>query len=88
MAEWHRVAATDDVSEDDAKQIVIEGHPIGLYKVGGEFFAVDDICTHAFAILSEGYLEAHSLERVTPKIEHILIRYLYDHYSCGYKFFY
>ncbi len=62
MAEWHRVAAAGDVDDDDVKQVVIEGHPIGVYKVGGEFFAVDDICTHAFAVLSEGYLEEHSIE--------------------------
>lgn len=62
MAEWHRVAAAGDVGDDDVKQVVIEGHPIGVYKVGDEFFAVDDICTHAFAVLSEGYLEEHIIE--------------------------
>jgi len=62
MAEWYRVAAAGDVEEDGIKQVVIDGHPIGLYRVGGEFFAVDDICTHAFAVLSEGYLEAHTIE--------------------------
>ena len=62
MAKWHRVAAAGDVEEDGIKQVIIDGHPIGLYRVGGEFFAVDDICTHAFAVLSEGYLEAHTIE--------------------------
>ena len=62
MAEWHRVAAASDVEEDGIKQVIIDGHPIGLYRVGGEFFAVDDICTHAFAVLSEGYLEEHTIE--------------------------
>lgn len=62
MAEWHRVAAAGDVDDDEVKQVVIGGYPIGLYKVGGEFFAVDDVCTHAFAVLSEGYLEEHTIE--------------------------
>ena len=62
MAEWHRVAAAGDVDDDEVKQVVVGGHPIGLYKVGGEFFAVDDVCTHAFAVLSEGYLEEHTIE--------------------------
>jgi naphthalene 1,2-dioxygenase system ferredoxin subunit len=32
-----------------------------VYNVGGEFYATDNICTHAQALLSEGWLEAMSL---------------------------
>ena len=62
MVEWHRVAAAGDIDDDDVKQVVVEGHPVGIYKVSGEFFAIDDVCTHAFAVLSEGYLEDHAIE--------------------------
>ena len=62
MAEWYRVASTDEIDDDDVKHVVVDGHPIGLYRVNGEFFAIDNICTHAFATLSEGFLEDFSIE--------------------------
>jgi nitrite reductase/ring-hydroxylating ferredoxin subunit len=62
MAEWRRVASASDVKDGEVKQVVIEGHPLGIYKVEGKYYACDDICTHAFAILSEGYLDGHSIE--------------------------
>lgn len=34
---------------------------VAVYNVGGEFYATDNICTHAQALLSEGWLEAMSL---------------------------
>jgi nitrite reductase/ring-hydroxylating ferredoxin subunit len=48
-----------------------EGEPSGfgfgerrlaLYKVGDDIFATDDICPHAFALLSTGFLEDHVIE--------------------------
>lgn len=35
---------------------------IALYNVDGEFYATSNICTHAIAILTEGYLEGDTVE--------------------------
>ena len=35
---------------------------IALVNLDGQFFAVDDVCTHAYASLSEGALSAGELE--------------------------
>ena len=62
MAQWRRVAAAADLQDGEVKQVVLDGHPVGVYKLEGHLYACDDICTHAFAILSEGYLDGHSIE--------------------------
>jgi len=41
---------------------VVDGIEIALCNVGGELYAVDDVCTHAWASLSEGVLVGAQLE--------------------------
>ena len=39
------------------------GHRIiALYKLGAEFYATDDTCTHEFASLCDGYIEGDTIE--------------------------
>jgi nitrite reductase/ring-hydroxylating ferredoxin subunit len=40
----------------------LRGIPVALYKVEGQVFATHDVCTHAFALLSNGFLEGHTIE--------------------------
>jgi ethylbenzene dioxygenase ferredoxin component len=40
------------------RQFLVHGEvAIALYRVGDQFYATDDTCTHAVACLSEGELE-------------------------------
>lgn len=40
----------------------IEGIPIAVYNVDGELFATHNICTHAYACLTDGYLDGDKIE--------------------------
>ncbi|MFQ5958790.1 MAG: non-heme iron oxygenase ferredoxin subunit [Alphaproteobacteria bacterium] len=60
--EWHRVASTSEVTEDEPKAVQVGDHPVALYKVDGAFYATHDICTHEFASLSEGFIEGDAIE--------------------------
>jgi len=53
---WKKVCRIDEVADQSAIKIKGE-NPIAVYRVGGEFFATDDTCTHAKFSLSEGYVE-------------------------------
>jgi len=57
MANLVKVGRADDIKEDDPK--VLEGHgkSIALFRVGGDLFAIDDVCPHAGAPLSGGLVE-------------------------------
>ena len=38
------------------------GLNLALYYVDGEYFCTDNVCSHAYALLSEGWLEGHLIE--------------------------
>ena len=59
---WHRVAAVSEVQENEPKQVKLNDRLIGLFRVDGEIHAIDDVCTHQFAILSEGYQDGDMIE--------------------------
>ncbi len=56
MAEFHKMAKADEVAPGEVKQYQVEGRPVALCNANGELYALEDICTHAFAYLSEGGL--------------------------------
>ena len=52
------VARTDDIPEGEARRFVVERIEVAVANLGeGRFFAVDDICSHAEASLSEGEVD-------------------------------
>ena len=65
MAEagWVRVATTAEVPENGILPVRVGDREIALYHLpGGEFRATDNICTHEFAQLSDGWLEDGQIE--------------------------
>ena len=58
MAEFIKLATVDDIPLDTMKTIRIAGKRIALAHVEGEFFAIDDTCSHANCSLgSQGFLD-------------------------------
>ena len=55
--EYHKLAPADEVAPGEVKQYEVEGRWVALCNVDGELYALEDVCTHAFAHLSEGRLE-------------------------------
>ncbi len=53
---WIRVAAVDEVDEDDLIQVEVGKELIALFNLAGEYFASSDICTHEYACLSDGFV--------------------------------
>jgi 3-phenylpropionate/trans-cinnamate dioxygenase ferredoxin subunit len=52
-----KVATVGEVPPGGAKQIVVSGRQVGLFNVGGSFYALEDVCPHRGAPLSEGICE-------------------------------
>jgi len=59
---WIRIASAQDLADDEAMAVNVGGTRIALYRSEGEFFATDNRCTHAEALMSEGYLEDGCIE--------------------------
>ena len=62
MPEWHRVAAEADLSLETPLGVRVGEVQIAVVKLEDGIYAVNDICTHEYALLSEGYCEEGKLE--------------------------
>jgi nitrite reductase/ring-hydroxylating ferredoxin subunit len=54
MAEFHKIAAANEVAPGEVKQYIVEDRPVALCNVEGELHAFEDVCTHQYTHLSEG----------------------------------
>src|SRR5436190_10856644 len=61
MSEFVPVAKTSDLSDPCRLLLEVEDRIVVLFKVGGQFFCIDDVCTHDGGPLSEGRLEDHAI---------------------------
>ncbi len=59
---WTRAAALSQVKERGVLDVEIAGEEIALYWVDDAVYATQNICTHAFGRLSEGYFEGDCIE--------------------------
>lgn len=56
-AEFVRIASLSDIPPGDMVSVQVGPEEILLVNLDGELHACDDICTHAYANLSDGDLE-------------------------------
>jgi nitrite reductase/ring-hydroxylating ferredoxin subunit len=62
-AGWVRVAGVADVAEGQVHAVRVDGQEIALYHLPGrEFRATENVCTHEYALLSDGWLENGCIE--------------------------
>jgi naphthalene 1,2-dioxygenase ferredoxin component len=60
---WTEVAVEYDISTDEMTLGVdLPDREIALYRVNGEVFATDGICTHGNARLCDGFLDGYDIE--------------------------
>jgi len=56
-----RVAAFDDLVDGQARHVKIGKRDIALVRAAGEYFALSNVCRHAFAPLAEGFADGYQL---------------------------
>jgi 3-phenylpropionate/trans-cinnamate dioxygenase ferredoxin subunit len=61
MTTWTRVASASEILPGDFASAEIEGTFVAVYNIGGEFFAIDDLCTHDGGGLAGGEIEDHQV---------------------------
>jgi NAD(P)H-dependent nitrite reductase small subunit len=62
MAEWHDVAAAGDVTEDTPLAVKVGDREVGIYALDGSYYALEDVCPHAYALLSQGFVDGEEIE--------------------------
>lgn len=61
-AGWMRAAGRGELTEGEVLGVEIAGRSVALYEADGQLFATDNICTHAYARLSDGWLDGTAIE--------------------------
>ncbi len=60
--QWQRVAAVDEIEEDEPISVHVGEHTIGVFLVNDTYYAIEDICPHAYALLSQGFVDGEEVE--------------------------
>jgi naphthalene 1,2-dioxygenase ferredoxin component len=60
--EWITVARRAQLGDGDMLAVSAAGKDIALYGVDGAVYATDSSCTHAFAMLTDGWLDGEVIE--------------------------
>jgi naphthalene 1,2-dioxygenase system ferredoxin subunit len=59
---WIKAADRSALGEGEVIGVIVAGHEVALYDMDGAVFATDDICTHAYAKLSDGWFDKGEIE--------------------------
>lgn len=59
MSDYLRVASVHEISDPGRLLVEVDERLIVLLRVAGDFFAIDDVCTHDGGPLSDGEMADH-----------------------------
>lgn len=62
MAEQIELCSTEDVEPGAVLQVFAGDLTLAVFNVDGEFFVLDDQCTHGPGLLSDGFVEDDVIE--------------------------
>lgn len=62
MESWTPVGQRDQVEADTPLGAEVAGVKVGVYDVDGELYAIEDVCPHAAALLTQGFADGCEVE--------------------------
>ena len=62
MDSWTTVATRDQVEPDQPLGVSVGETKIGVYDVDGTLHAIEDVCPHAAAMLTQGFMDGCEVE--------------------------
>jgi 3-phenylpropionate/trans-cinnamate dioxygenase ferredoxin subunit len=62
MTIWQTVANAADIPPERATVFEVGDHEVAICNVDGDFYAIDDVCTHDGGALDQGELEGNEIE--------------------------
>lgn len=60
--EYVTVATVDELGNGDRLIVDIDGDPIAVFNIAGDYYAIMDICSHDDGPVAEGPLEEYEIE--------------------------
>lgn len=62
MPEAIKVATRSELASGGKKLVEIDGLAIALFRIGDDYYAIEDVCTHDGGPLAEGELHGKEIE--------------------------
>jgi nitrite reductase/ring-hydroxylating ferredoxin subunit len=59
--EFVRAIAASELAPGACMEVVVGGHAVALYNVGGRFYATGNTCLHRGGPLGQGVLDGHAV---------------------------
>src|SRR5262245_35144223 len=57
MAEFQTVCRVSELADGESTVVSVNGKLVALFCQGGQYYAIDDVCPHMGASLSDGHVE-------------------------------
>ena len=61
MNEWFDAAADNALADGEHLVIDVDGIDVALFKIDGQFYAIEDVCTHDGTEIASGELEGDEI---------------------------
>ncbi|MBB3008922.1 non-heme iron oxygenase ferredoxin subunit [Cupriavidus alkaliphilus] len=59
---WIHIDAANTLQNDEVMPLTLGGRQLAVYRSDDAYFVTDNVCTHQYALLSDGYLEDGCIE--------------------------
>ena len=61
MSGWIDVSAQHEFAPGDWRSLDVDGTPVAVFNLEGEYYAIENICTHDGGILTGGAIEGEQI---------------------------
>lgn len=61
MAEWVGVAREGDLKPGEMRTVDVDGAQIAVFNLQGQYYALEDVCTHDGGVLTGGEIEGDQI---------------------------
>lgn len=61
MSDWIDVVDQDALADGEHVVVDVDGADVAIFKLDGEFFAIEDVCTHDGAEIASGELDGDEI---------------------------
>ncbi|MGT2460299.1 non-heme iron oxygenase ferredoxin subunit (plasmid) [Cupriavidus basilensis] len=59
---WQLATTCDEVTPDAPFAFSSGEQKVAIYQVGAEYYATDNVCPHAYALMTDGFVEGDKVE--------------------------
>jgi len=62
VSDWINVAKVGEIAPGGHRVVVVDGVYIAVFNIGGEHYAIEDVCTHDGGELAGGIVDGDEIE--------------------------